>query len=36
MLVITDDDAYWLDDETPQMRRWRERQIVVPEQKILV
>ncbi len=34
MLVITDDDAYWLDDETPQMRRWRERQIVIPEQKI--
>lgn len=27
MLVITDDDAYWLDDETPQMRRWRERNI---------
>lgn len=34
MLVITDDDAFWLDDETPQMRRWRERQIVIPEQKI--
>lgn len=27
ILVITDDDAYWLDDETPQMRRWRERNI---------
>lgn len=25
LLVITDDDAYWLDDDTPHMRRWKER-----------
>lgn len=25
LLVITENDAYWLDDETPHMRRWRER-----------
>lgn len=25
LLVITENDAYWLDDETPQMRRWKER-----------
>jgi Xaa-Pro aminopeptidase len=24
-LVITDDDAYWLDDDVPHMRAWRER-----------
>ncbi len=25
LLVITEDDAYWLDDESPHMRRWKER-----------
>lgn len=25
-LVITEDDAYWLDDNVPHMRAWRERQ----------
>lgn len=25
LLVITEDDAYWLDDETPHVRRWKER-----------
>lgn len=25
LLVITEDDAYWLDDESPHVRRWRER-----------
>lgn len=25
LLVITENDAYWLDDETPHVRRWRER-----------
>ncbi|KVL37169.1 M24 family metallopeptidase [Burkholderia sp. MSMB1835] len=26
LLVITDDDAYWLDDDLPHVRRWRRRQ----------
>jgi len=26
-LVVTDDDAYWLDDDLPHCRRWRERGI---------
>lgn len=25
LLVITEDDAYWLDDESPHMRHWKER-----------
>lgn len=25
LLVITEDDAYWLDDESPHVRRWRAR-----------
>lgn len=25
LLVITEDDAYWLDDDVPQVRRWKER-----------
>lgn len=25
LLVITEDDAYWLDDESPHVRRWKER-----------
>ncbi len=25
LLVITEDDAYWLDDETPHVQRWKER-----------
>jgi Xaa-Pro aminopeptidase len=25
LLVITDDDAYWLDDDLPHVRRWRAR-----------
>lgn len=25
LLVITDDDAYWLDDDTPHVRRWQQR-----------
>jgi hypothetical protein len=24
-LVITDDDAYWLDDDLPHVRRWAQR-----------
>lgn len=27
ILVITDDDAYWLDDDLPHVRRWVERGI---------
>lgn len=26
LLVITDDDAYWLDDEVPHMQSWKARQ----------
>lgn len=26
LLVITDDDAYWLDDDLPHVRRWACRQ----------
>lgn len=25
LLVVTDDDAYWLDDDVPHVRRWIER-----------
>jgi len=25
LLVVTDDDAYWLDDDLPHVRRWHER-----------
>ena len=25
LLVVTDDDAFWLDDDVPQVRRWKER-----------
>lgn len=25
LLVITEDDAYWLDDESPHVRRWKEK-----------
>lgn len=25
LLVVTDGDAYWLDDDLPHVRRWRER-----------
>jgi hypothetical protein len=26
LLVITDSDAWWLDDDLPHVRRWEERQ----------
>ncbi|CAJ0696822.1 M24 family metallopeptidase [Ralstonia mannitolilytica] len=26
LLVITEDDAYWLDDDLPHVRRWQQRQ----------
>ncbi len=25
LLVVTEDDAFWLDDDVPQVRRWKER-----------
>ncbi len=25
LLVVTDDDAYWLDDDVPHVRRWQQR-----------
>jgi hypothetical protein len=28
LLVITEDDAYWLDDDLPHVRRWAQRQVV--------
>lgn len=27
LLVITDDDAFWLDDDLPHVHRWREHGI---------
>jgi hypothetical protein len=27
LLVITEDDAYWLDDDLPHVRRWQQRQL---------
>lgn len=29
LLVITPDDAYWLDNDLPHVRRWRERKLTV-------
>lgn len=29
LLVITDDDAFWLDDDIPHVRRWKQRGIAV-------
>ena len=26
LLVITEDDAYWLDEDLPHVRRWQRRQ----------
>lgn len=33
LLVITEDDAYWLDDESPHVRRWKERGLWPAEQQ---
>jgi Xaa-Pro aminopeptidase len=27
LLVVTDDDAFWLDDDLPHVRRWAERKV---------
>jgi len=29
LMVVTEDDAYWLDDDLPHVRRWRESEKVV-------
>jgi Xaa-Pro aminopeptidase len=29
LLVVTEDDAYWLDDDLPHVRRWRTAEIAV-------
>jgi hypothetical protein len=29
LLVVTDDDAFWLDDDLQHVRRWREHEKVV-------
>ena len=29
VLIVTDDDAYWLDDDLPHVRRWREADAAV-------
>ncbi len=28
LLVVTEDDAYWLDDDVPHVRRWMERGLI--------
>lgn len=35
LLVITEDDAYWLDDHSPHVRRWKERGLWPVEQPIV-
>jgi hypothetical protein len=30
LLVVTEDDAYWLDDDLPHVRRWAARGITLP------
>ena len=30
LLVVTEDDAYWLDDDVPQVRRWKQRGLWQP------
>jgi hypothetical protein len=29
VLVVTEDDAYWLDDDLPHVRRWRSAAVAV-------
>lgn len=33
LLVVTEDDAYWLDDNVPHVRRWQERGLWPARQK---
>lgn len=33
LLVVTDRDAYWLDDDVPHVRRWRSRGLLGPTRK---
>lgn len=30
LLVITDTDAFWLDDDLPHVRRWQQRELSIP------
>ena len=32
LLVITEDDAFWLDDDVPHVRRWQARGLWLPQQ----
>lgn len=32
LLVITEDDAFWLDDDVPHVRRWQKRGLWPQEQ----
>lgn len=36
LLVITDDDAFWLDNDLPHVRRWQQRSVGVTGQTALV
>jgi len=29
LMVVTEDDAYWLDDDLPHVKRWRNAETVV-------
>jgi len=31
LLVVTADDAYWLDDDLPHVRRWQQRGLAAPQ-----
>lgn len=33
LLVVTEDDAFWLDDDVPHVRRWRARGLLHPVQQ---
>jgi Xaa-Pro aminopeptidase len=34
LLVVTEDDAYWLDDDLPHVNRWRAEELSVPTGRI--
>ena len=31
LLVVSEDDAYWLDDDLPHVRRWQQRGLAAPQ-----
>jgi Xaa-Pro aminopeptidase len=33
LLVVTDSDAFWLDDDVPHVRRWAQRGLLQPQQQ---